>query len=383
MKWVLYFLFLVFCTSQVLGVVSIEGIQAVRQRTESASTELSDADKAQINRFLLSALNDLFLSQKSEDMAKTRRQILEQKGTKYLSMYATTYITLFREHLQTSAYTAIQRIDDPIRRLMVRRNLMILVSELRSLLLVEFGLERLQDPDAVIRYWAVKSLTNDAIAEQLNSEVTANPEAAAQIYEKLQVVIRNEKQPEIMAMVAGFGAAWEDDRAAELLRQMAAVRIEAYRTCSVRHEWLEGRILNALAGKSQAQKLPEEKAKTARSFAELLAMVMQRYLQHQVQPEGQKTLSEESVSQLITVMVETEDRILPMLEVSSVGIKRTLERNGDLQPIYNELLGTAARQGVLSSKLRFNYGQDAAGRAITAPPALPPCSASPGTETEG
>lgn len=383
MKWVSYFLFLVFCSSLVLGVVPVEGIQAVRQRTESSSTPLSDADKAQINRFLLSALNDIFLSKTSEEMAKTRHQILEQKGTKDLSLYATTYITLFREQLKTTAYNAIQRIEDPTRRLMVRRNLMILVSELRSLLLVEFGLERIQDPDTVIRYWAVKSLTNSSIAEQLNSEVTANPEAADQIYEKLKSVIQTEKQPEILTLVADFGAAWKDDRAAELLQQLAARRMEMYKTCSVQYKWLERPILSALAEKYLTQKLPDEKAKTARSFAELFAAIMQRFMQQQALPKDQKTFSEDSIFQMVTVMVEVEDRLLPKLEITPVGIKRALERDGDLKPAYDELFGTVTRPGVLSSVLKFNYGQNAGGGAITAPPILPPCPASTGTGTEG
>jgi len=157
------------------------------------------------------------LSETSEAITQTRRQILEQKGTKGLSLYATAYVTSIREQLRSSAYTYIQQIDDPTRRLMVRRNLMILVAELRSLLLIEFGLGRIEDPDAVIRYWAIKSLAGDAIAAQLNLEVSTDPEAAKKIYQKLQTMIEKEKQPEILNLIAQFGLAWKGTQGIRVL----------------------------------------------------------------------------------------------------------------------------------------------------------------------
>lgn len=99
MKWVPLFFFVLFSIVPVFGVVPTQAITAVRERTEASSAQLSDADKAEINKFILSALNDLFLSKTSEEMAKTRRQIFEQKGTKNLSLYATAYITLLRDQL--------------------------------------------------------------------------------------------------------------------------------------------------------------------------------------------------------------------------------------------------------------------------------------------
>jgi hypothetical protein len=381
MKWVPFFFFVLFSSSISLAVVPTQAITAVRERTEAASAALTDADKAEISKFILSALNDIFLSKTSEEMAKTRRQILEQKGTKELSLYATAYLTIFRDQMKTSAYAAIQRIEDPAQQMMVRRNLMILVSELKSLLLVEFGLDRTEEPDAVIRYWAVKSLTNPSIVQQLNSQTTSDPEAAGKIFEKMQVVAQKEQLPEILVLVAGFGSAWKDNRSAELLGQLAARRIEEYKNCKVQNAWLDGQILNALAEKYLERKLPEEKTKTARSFALLLATVMQRWIQNEAKPAGQKDLSEDAAAQLITVMVETEDRILPRLEITAVGIRKTLERGGTLQPMYDELFGAPGRSPILTTRLKFDYGKDAEGRTLTTPPSLPPCpvSASPQT----
>jgi hypothetical protein len=383
MKWVPLFFFVLFSIVPVFGVVPTQAITAVRERTEASSAQLSDADKAEINKFILSALNDLFLSKTSEEMAKTRRQIFEQKGTKNLSLYATAYITLLRDQLKTSAYADIQRMEDPVQKLMVRRNLIILVSELKSLLLTEFGAAQVEDPDAVIRYWAVKSLTNPSLLQQLNSEVTGDQEAANQIYEKLQTVIKNEQLPEILVLAAEFGSGWKDGRSAELLEQLADRRIAEYTNCKVQNAWLDEHLLNALADKYLEQKLPEEKSKTARRFAQMLAVVMQRWMQNEAKPADQKDLPVDTASQLVTVMVEAEDRILPRLEITAVGIRKTLERGGSLQPMYDELFGAPGRTSLLPTRLKFDYGRDAEGRTLTAPPILPPCSPSASQQTAG
>lgn len=370
MKWCVFFLILLVLAPVVPAVVSTEEIAAVRARAETAS-ELSEQDKTGIDKFLLSALNGIFLAEKSEEMVKTRRQIVEQKGTKPLSLYATTYLTVLRDRLGTSAQ-AIDRIEDPARRQMVRRNLAILTAELQSVILVDFGVQWAQDPDPVVRYWAIKSIADPVIAQQLDSEITANPEAAQKIFETLQTVIQNEPLQEVLALTAGFSAAWQDARSAQLLERLTARRLEDYNHCREKTAWLDNRILRALAEKYAAQKLAEEKTAAGRRFASLLAVVMQRWIQNEA--AGGKGLSEEARSQLITTLVETEDRLLPKLEIVAPGIRRALERGGDLQPVYEDLMGTTSRRGTLATRLGIDFGRDSEGRTLTIPPTLPVCS---------
>ncbi len=380
MKRVFFFLAAGVFASFAQAVVPTEAITAVRLRAESGS-QISEQDKAEIDKFLLSALNGLFLAEQSEEMAKTRRQMVEQKGTKDLSLYATAYLTILRERLSGLAQTAPERIEDPARRRMVRRNLAILVAELRSLLLAEFGVLWSQDEDAVVRYWAVKSLTDLEIAKQLNSETTANPEAAQKIFGALQSVIQNESLPEILAMTAGFAAAWQDGRSSELLEQLTARRLADYAQCREKNAWVDGRILTALTDKYVSARLPEEKSAAGRRFALLLSAVMQRWLQNEA--AGGKNLSEEARAQLITVLAETEDRLLPKLEISAAGIRRAFERTGGLQPVYEELMGTVSRRGTLPTRLGIDFGRDADGRSLSVPPTLPNCFAAPASVSTG
>jgi len=96
-------------------------------------------------------------------------------------------------------------------------------------------------------------------------------------------------------------------------------------------------------------------------------------MQEKERPEGEKTLSEESVFQMITVLVETEERILPKLEIPAAGMKRIIERGEDLRPVFEELFGTESRRGTLRSQLGFEYSRDPAGGATAGPPTLPAC----------
>jgi len=380
MRRVLYMLFCLFAAQAAWAVVPTEAIEAVRQRAESSSSEVSAADKAVIDKFILSALNDIFLSETSDAITQTRRQILEQKGTKGLSLYATAYVTSIREQLRSSAYTYIQQIDDPTRRLMVRRNLMILVAELRSLLLIEFGLGRIEDPDAVIRYWAIKSLAGDAIAAQLNSEVSTDPEAAKKIYQKLQTVIEKEKQPEILNMIAQFGLAWEGTQGTDLQKKLVQQRIQDYQECKTGNEWLDGEILKAIGKKYAQQKLPEDKATSARSFAELFSVVMQRWIQNDSNGGNKKILSDASVFQLISVMVEIEERVLPSMGITGVGLKRDLEGKRSLQTVYEQLFGSSTRKGIVQTRLGFEYQSSTEG--VDGPPKLQPCPGTTKQETD-
>jgi len=373
MKWCVFFLILLMLAPVVPAVVSTEEIAAVRARAETAS-ELSEQDKAGIDKFLLSALNGIFLAEKSEEMVKTRRQIVEQKGTKPLSLYTTAYLTVLRDRLGASVQV-IGRIDEPARRQMVHRNLAILTAELQSVILVDFGVQWAQDPDPVVRYWAVKSIADTAIAQQLDSEVTANPEAAQKIFETLQTVIQNEPLQEVLALTAGFSAAWQDTRSAQLLERLTARRLEDYNQCREKTAWLDNRILRAMAEKYAAQKLAEEKTAAGRRFALLLSAVMQRWIQNEA--AGGKGLSEEARSHLITTLVETEDRLLPKLEAPAPGIRRVLERGGGLQPVYEDLMGTTSRRGTLATRLGIDFGRDSEGRPLTIPPVLPVCSSVP------
>ncbi len=86
----------------------------------------------------------------------------EQKGGEYLSHYATTYVAEAKSSIET-AFADARRMNDTQQRQMIERNLMILTAELKSPTLASLALQRLDAEDDVVRYWAFKSLTNNAV----------------------------------------------------------------------------------------------------------------------------------------------------------------------------------------------------------------------------
>lgn len=367
------FAFLALFTAAAVSATPAEDIAAVRQRAFSGDGNVSESDKAVIDKFLRVSLDAFFLNEDSAQLAEVRRQILAQKGDQDLSMYASTYLGVIRDHLRT-AFDAAERLPDPQRKQLVTRNLVILAAELRSLLLAEFGIEHLQSPDVLTRYWAVKSIADtsstlpppddNSIVGQLNNEVTNIPESATKIYEALMGLVKADNPPQIQVLLINFAGQWKDERAVAMVSEITNRRISAYRDWSVKNTWLEIPLLRALAAKHPTRQLQAEKAEIAKLFAQLYSMVVQRWML------GQETLSPVEKKDLLSVIVEVDQEVFGTLGVPTGRIKSILERGGDLQREFDDLFGTATRAGDLGNRLRFTYGQN--GQSTTAPPKLGP-----------
>lgn len=351
-------------TNTAPGAIPTDEISAVRERALAGDGSISASDKAVIDKFLRSAIDAIFLNEDSAEVAQIRQQIRTQKGDQDLSMYASTYLNIIRDHLRT-AFDAAGRLQAPQKKRFVTRNLVILVAELRSLLLAEFGLEQLDNPDLITRYWAVKSVAGGAIVSQLNQEVTNIPETATKIFEALQPMVQADNPPEIQVLLINYAGSWNDERAVRMITEITQRRISAYQDWSVKDTWLETPLLKALAAKHPTRQLAAEKAEVARLFAELYSMVVQRWMQ------GQETLSPVEKGQLISVIVEVDQEVLATLGLPAGRIKSILERGGDLQREFEDLFGSQSRAGELGNRLRFTYTASGGG-TTTAPPTLGP-----------
>jgi hypothetical protein len=370
------FVFAVLFASVAFSATPTEEITAVRQRSLSGDGSVSASDKAVIEKYLRSAIDAMFLSPDSEQIARTRRQIVAQKGDKDLSMYASTYISTARELLRV-AFGALEGVPDLQKRQMVKQHLVILTAELRSLMLAEFGLSYLNDPDLITRYWAVKAVADtvstsgdagrdNSVVGQMNDEVANDPEMATKIYEALSPMAEQDNPPQIDYLLIGYAGRWKDERAGRLLQQIVGKRTAAYQNWTVQNTWLDIPLFRALANWYQMA-AAGEKALFARQFAELYAFAVQRWML------GRDSLAPVEKEQLLSLIVETDQEILPLFGLSAGRIKNIIERGQDLQAEFDNLFGTTTKQGELANKLRFNYGQ---GNSVsTAPPKLPPLPA--------
>ncbi|HOK97037.1 MAG TPA: hypothetical protein PKW71_13035, partial [Anaerohalosphaeraceae bacterium] len=309
------------CVLPVYGVNTNE-IEALRQRVQQSGIELSAADTAVISKFWSAALDQMLLSANSQDMVEVRRQLEAQRGNEYLSFYATAYIAEALKDIQ-AAYQNTQRIENLQQRINAERNLMILTANLASPKLAPIAVSRLADTDEVIRYWAVKAITQPAVIEQLSKEeVTRDPQAAEAILNALKERILSEPLTEIQKMMIDFAAAFNHPAARQILLSLSEQRLNAYRQWKVQDELVETKLLTALGTIAVLQQDAEIKKTFGKAFAELYSAVFQRYM------KGAARLSAEQTEQLIAVISEIDQTVVNKTMGIQTSILRTLQRRG-------------------------------------------------------
>jgi ABC-type amino acid transport substrate-binding protein len=237
---------------------------------------------------------------------------------------------------------------------------------MESLVLVDFGIDRLGDNDVIIRYWAVKSISRPAIAAQLNSEMTGDDDVADKIVTALDKIVETESYGEILDLIVGFAASIDTIRARELLLKFADMRIAAYEDWSVSNEHIDAVLLNGLGGGAAANSVTRREA--GQKFAQLYSYVIQRFI------SGKDVLSEKSLAALASVIVDVEaNAVVKLLGRSQRAIRTAVEKKTypALQREHDDLLGLPGIAGKLPVKLSFDYGKGPSG-TLTAPKKLAP-----------
>ncbi len=365
MKHLLFGLILVFLIAPGLYAIDVTDIEEVRLRTENSLSELQSSDRSLISEFWDNALNIMLISEDVHEIVQIRRQLEEQKGSKPLFFYASTYISAAREHLQ-QAFENVQRIEDAEKRQLLEQNLMILTAQLKSPELTEFALKRLDAKDSIIRYWAVKAVTNSGVIQILSSEGVTNDEAKEAILNGLKTRLVSERQPDILIMIIKYAAAMDHPTSHQILLAIADERIKSYVNWSVDNEVVDTKLLIAMGNMALIQEDTEVKKSFARKFAQLYSLIFQRYL------SGREVLSDNQIDQVVTVILEVNQMILAkMLNVPKTSVPKAIQMNRGLEREYETIFGDRLRLGDLSTLYQFDYGKDASGKAVTEPPKLP------------
>jgi hypothetical protein len=336
---------------------------------------IDDQDKKIIDDFLAQAVVELVKTKDFTSIAKLRSVILSRKSTQ--GQYAQQFSESAFQHIQ-AGFAQAQNLRPQERKTNIIISLMILIDGLEDLRLADLALGRLKDQNMVIRYWAVHSLTNPAIVQQLNSGITSNPELAQTITEQLKEVVQTSK-PEIIVHIARFATNINIPEGGELLLQVADDRIKRYADWTVTYEFYDIIILKLLESKiplsSQSVGVPTtttslSKSAIARRFAQLYSYVIQRYI------KGNIVLNDTQKQQLASVIIEIEEKCVSRLLGLSrpqVTIRRTIERTNliALSDEHNNLLGDETSSGQLPSKLGFDYSTTPNGPKRSAPIVLP------------
>ncbi|MHC4206744.1 MAG: hypothetical protein ACYSTT_18985 [Planctomycetota bacterium] len=372
-KWAFFTIltaFFVLAINSNAEAVNTRGIDAVLKKGV-----IDEQDKKIIDDFLAQAVQELVKTRDFTSIAQVRSVILSRKGNQ--SDYARQFSESAYRHIQ-AGFELAQTLRPQERINNVNISLMILIDGLEDLRLADLAMGKLQDQNMVIRYWAVHSLTNPSIVQQLNSGATSNPELARTITERLKEVVQTSK-PEINVHIARFAANINIPEGEELLLQVANNRIKRYADWKVTFEFYDIIILKLLESKiplpSQGIGTPTpttslNKPAIARSFAQLYSYVIQRYI------KGSNVLNDTQKQHLTSVIIEIEEKCVTRLlglSRSQGTIRRTIERDNltALSDEHNKLLGDETSTGQLPSKLGFDYSTTPDGTKRTAPIPLP------------
>lgn len=347
--------------------IDTEQIELVRNRTQSSSSELSASDMSVISQFWTTSLDQMLLSAKSQDAVAIRIELSKQKGIEPLSTYRSAYVQEGLKNIQASLLN-IERLGNVQQRIMIKRNLLILTANLESPKTREIALAHLADEDDMIRYWAVRAVTQPAVVQQLSSDVITGQEAVSEILEGLSKRVSVEKQTDVLEMIAGFCMGFNDSIAREILVQMIDQRIKAYQNWRPVQVGLDIRLLTAAGNIAALQQDVAVKSTFGRKFTEMYSFAIQRYM------KGVGSFTNAELEEILTVIAEVDQNVVSKTMEIRTGILGGLRSNtiSQLSREYEILFGDRSRQGQLAMRLKFDYGKDAAGNPITSPPELKP-----------
>ncbi len=332
--------------------VDTQEIEQVRRKEV-----LNSKDLQIIDNFLAQAIEELVKTRDFTSIARTRSVILSNQSTQ--AQYAQQFSESAYKYISLSLQQAEKLPQE--RQFKVTLNLLILVDGLKDPRLADLAIARLKDDNKVIRYWAVRCVTNPDLIRRLNPAKDANMQLARRIIKELEKII-DSSEPEVLALITKYAADLDIPEGEDLLGQIAEVRIKQYADWTVKYELLDITVL-----KSLADKISSGKPEIARRFAQLYSYVIQRRLKGQ-------DLSNDNKRYLASVLVEIEDKCINrLLGRSQSIIKRAVEsaNGGLLSQEYDRLFGDQTQAGELTSKLNIDYGTDPNGKKRTAPLALP------------
>jgi len=351
------------------GAVDTRGIDNVIKKGT-----IDDLDKKVIDDFLAQGVQELVKTRDFTSIAKLRSVILSRKSTQ--NQYAQQFSESAYKNIQ-AGFEQAQTLRPEERKNNVIISLLILIDGMEDLRLADLAMGMLKDQNMVIRYWAVHSLTNPAVVQQLNSGATSNSNLPSIITEQLKEIVQTSK-PEIIVHIARFAANINIPQGEELLLQVADDRIKRYADWTVTYEFYDTIILKLLDSKiplssqniGTAATTSGGKPAIARSFAQLYSYVINRYI------KGSDTLNDTEKQHLASVIIEIEEQCIPRLlgQSRSQGtLRRAIERNNliALSEEHNKLLGDETNTGQLPSRLGFDYSSTPDSPKRTAPIPLP------------
>jgi hypothetical protein len=320
---------------------------------------LDDQDKKEIDNYIKTALNTIINERDLTKIARHRESILSRKGSQ--AQYVDQFNNSLEKYLPETINTA-NNLRPAERQAVAITNLLILIDNLENVKYALIPLAKLEDENVIVRYWAVRCLTNPAVITQLNAGKAGNPNLIKEITEKF-INIVPKSNPEILNFIARYAAAINIPEGQKLLLQIVDKRIKDYADWNVSQENIDGTILMLLESKITNPSSAADVPVLAQRFAQLYSYIIQRYV------KGIKTLREDQKNNLITAMVETEDKCIGNMTGAQQNLRKAIEQNQTkaIMDEHDKLMGSETSRGLLPAKYSFDYGKTDTGSARNAP----------------
>lgn len=316
---------------------------------------LDSKDLQIIDAFLAQTIQELVKTRDFTSIARIRTSILSSQSDQ--AQYAQQFSESAYKYISLGFQQATELKGD--RQFKIILNLLILMDGLKDPRLADLAIARLKDKNKVIRYWAVRCVTNTDLIKKLNPSNEASLRLLKRITDQLKELI-NSSEPEILALIAEFASEVNTPEGEDILVQIAELRIKLYADWKVEYELLDSAILKFLYNKMTSTS--SFSPALARSFVQLYSYDLQRYI------KGQKFLNNKSKNYLASVLVETEDKCIgKLLGRPQSTIKRAVEQSDYslLLQEYNRLFGDETTAGQLQLKLNIDFADPSGKKRIT------------------
>ena len=355
----------VFIGGLVLTLLTVSRAQVDSRRIDEvlAKSVLTQEDFAIIDAFVDTAVGRLVRTIDFTDVATTRAQILNRRGTQ--AQYAERFAEALERELAEGFQYARTEIGDARRRFKVFTNLLILINELSDPRLIDLAIQMIPHENSAVRYWAMRAATNPAAWAKLNQDRTAAGQTAGRIVEASGNVVES-SSPEVLHLMAQFAGQRNTEAARQLLARVADARIRRYADWDVEYELVDTAILRLLCDRITAGGTANPEL--AKRFAQLYSFAIQRY----IRGSRENALKEISKNYLAAVLAETEEQCIGrLLGTPQAGIQRALQAAdlAALQAEHDRLLGGPNQPGSIPSRFNFSYGSG--GNARQTPLDLP------------
>lgn len=328
---------------------------------------LTPQDLATIDAFVLDVVEEIAQTDEFTQIAATRAILVSRQGTQ--AQYTQQLSESAGKYISAKLQEA-QGIANPVRQFQVMANLLILVDALKDPRLVDMAVRSIAQEDNCVRYWAVRTATDQSLWAKLNQNQAAAAQLADRIIAESNRVIET-SSPEVVNLIVDFTGRFNTPAAEALLIRAADERIKRYAAWNPGYELADIAVLKLLTNRLAAGTPNPE---VARRFAQLYSFVIQRYIKGQ----QRNVLAGASKGYLASVIAEVEDKCLSkLLGARQPTLARALQEGNleTLQAEHDKLLGGVGQTGALVSKLNFTYGTGPGNRTAPLPLPDPPASA--------